>query len=165
LTGWVEVDETYPRGLEEGVPGRQHGDKALIVVAAQADGSRIGRIRLRAIPDASAESLHPFVADCVERGSTVPTDGWKGYHGLDRLGYDHEVTEVTVVRGRLKEAGKLLPRVHLVVSLLKRWLVGTHQGAAAAGTFPTTWTSSHSGSTGGDRGAEASCSFDSSSRR
>jgi len=61
LAGWVEVDETYLGGLEEGLAGRQHGDKAFIVVAAQADGNRIGRIRLRAIPDASAESLHPFV--------------------------------------------------------------------------------------------------------
>jgi transposase-like protein len=133
LTGWLEVDETYLGGLEEGVPGRQLGDKALIVVAAQADGNRIGRIRLRAIPDASAESLHPFVKDCIEPGSTVHTDGWKGYHGLDRLGYDHEVT---VLRGRLKDAGKLLPRVHLVVSLLKRWLIGTHQGAVSHKHLP-----------------------------
>jgi transposase-like protein len=133
LTGWVEVDETYLGGLEEGVPGRQLGDKALIVVAAQADSNRIGRIRLRAIPDASAESLHPFVKDCIEPGSTVHTDGWKGYHGLDQLGYDHEVT---VLRGRLKDAGKLLPRVHLVVSLLKRWLVGTHQGAVSHKHLP-----------------------------
>ena len=132
LIGWLEVDETYLGGLEEGVLGRQHGAKALIVVAAQADGNRIGRIRLRAIPDASAESLLPFVRDCVESGSTVHTDGWKGYHGLDRLGYDHEVT---VVRGP-KEAGKLLPRVHLVVSLLKRWLVGTHQGAVSRTHLP-----------------------------
>jgi len=85
--------------------------------------------RLRAIPDASAESLHPFVKDCIEPGSTVHTDGWKGYHGLDRLGYDHEVT---VLRGRLKDAGKLLPRVHLVVSLLKRWLVGSIKGQPQA---------------------------------
>jgi transposase-like protein len=133
LTGWVEVDETYLGGLEEGRPGRQHGDKALIVVAAQADGNRIGRIRLRAIPDASAESLHPFVKDCIEPGSAVHTDGWKGYLGLDRLGYNHEVT---VLRGRLKDAGKLLPRVHLVVSLLKRWLVGTHQGAVSRTHLP-----------------------------
>jgi transposase-like protein len=128
LTGWVEVDETYLGGPEEGVTGRQLGDKALIVVAAQADGKRIGRIRLRAIQDASAASLHPFVTDCIALGSTVHTDGWQGYQGLDQLGYDHEVT---VLRGRRKDASTLLPRVHLVVSLLKRWLVGTHQGAVS----------------------------------
>ena len=128
LTGWVEVDETYLGGLEEGAAGRQLGDKALIVVAAEADGKRIGRIRLRAIQDASAGSLHPFVRDCIAPGSTVHTDGWPGYQGLDQLGYDHEVS---VLRGKRKDASKLLPRVHLVVSLLKRWLVGTHQGAVS----------------------------------
>lgn len=128
LTGWVEVDETYLGGLEEGVAGRRRGDKALIVVAAQADGKRIGRIRLRMIRDASAESLHPFVADSIEPGSTVHTDGWQGYKGLNQLGYTHEVT---ILHGRRHEASQLLPRVHLVVSLLKRWLLGTHQGAVS----------------------------------
>jgi transposase-like protein len=127
LKGWVEVDETYLGGLEEGVTGRQSGRKALIIVAAQADGKGIGRIRLRPIEDASAATLHPFIRDCIEQGSTVHTDGWQGYKGLDQLGYDHEVT---VLRGR-KDASKLLPRVHLVVSSLKRWLVGTHQGAVS----------------------------------
>lgn len=122
LTGWVEVDETYLGGLEEGVAGRRRGDKALIVVAAQADGKRIGRIRLRMIRDASAESLHPFVADSIEPGSTVHTDGWQGYKGLNQLGYTHEVT---ILHGRRHEASQLLPRVHLVVSLLKHWLLGT----------------------------------------
>jgi transposase-like protein len=76
----------------------------------------------------SAESLHPFVLDCIAPGSTVHPDGWQGYQGLDQLGYDHEVT---VLRGSHSDASKLLPRVHLVVSLLKRWLVGTHQGAVS----------------------------------
>jgi len=126
LSGWVEVDETYLGGLEEGVAGRRQGDKALVVIAAQAVGKRIGRIRLRAIQDATAGSLHTFVQDCVKPGSTVHTDGWQGYKGLDQLGYDHEVT---VLRGNRKDSTKLLPRVHLVASLLKRWIVGTHQGA------------------------------------
>ena len=129
----MEVDETYLGGLEEGAAGRRHIDKALIVIAAEADGKRIGRIRMRAIQDATAGSLHSFVMDCVAPGSTVHTDGWQGYQGLDRLGYDHEVT---VLRGNRKDSSKLLPRVHLVVSLLKRWLVGTHQGAVSHAHLP-----------------------------
>src|SRR3970282_732493 len=65
LSGRVEVDETYLGGLEEGVRGRQTDAKALIVVAAQEDGPGIGRIRMRRIADASAESLMPFVQDSV----------------------------------------------------------------------------------------------------
>jgi len=73
LSGWVEVDETMVGGLEEGVAGRQTESKALVVIAAQADGPGIGRIRMRVIEDASAASLHSFVKDCIDPGSTLHT--------------------------------------------------------------------------------------------
>jgi transposase-like protein len=128
LTGPVEVDETYFGTLEEGLQGREPGRKALIVIAAQEDGAKIGRIRMRRVPNASAKSLQGFVADVVEPGSVVHTDGWSGYATLKDKGYVHKAT----AQGRLGIPGAeadLLPRVHLVVSLLKRWLMGTHQGA------------------------------------
>ena len=128
LSGWVEVDETWLGGLEEGVAGRKKGDKALIVIAAEADGAGIGRIRMWPIQDASAGSLHSFVEDSIQPGSTLHTDGWQGYVGLERKGYQREVS---VLRGRRKDASVLMPRVHRVASLLKRWLLGTHQGAVS----------------------------------
>ena len=128
LSGRVEVDECYVGGEEEGLPGRLNLKKALVVVAAQEDGPGMGRIRMRQVIDASAESLVPFVQDSVASGSTVHTDGWRGYAPLLSKGYDHEVTVVT---GRKKPPSELLPRVHLVISLLKRWLLGTHQGAVS----------------------------------
>ena len=133
LKGWVEVDETMIGGLEEGVAGRQTESKALVVIAAEADGPGIGRIRMRVIQDASSASLHPFVQDCIEPGSTLHTDGWQGYSGLDKKGYQREVT---VLRGRRKEASTLMPRVHRIAGLLKRWLLGTHQGAVAPQHLP-----------------------------
>jgi transposase-like protein len=126
LSGWVEVDETYLGGLEEGARGRQTDRKALIVIAAQADGPGIGRIRMRRIQNASAECLVPFVQEAVEAGSTVHTDGWLGYLPVEAAGYDHEVT---FLHGKSESPSTLMPRVHRVVSLLKRWLMGTHQGA------------------------------------
>ena len=128
LTGRVEVDEAYVGGLEEGVRGRQTEAKALIVVAAQEDGPGIGRIRMRRIADASAEGLVPFVQDSVEAGSIVHTDGWLGYLPLEGKGYDHEIT---FLKGKKKTPSELMPRVHRVISLLKRWLMGTHQGAVS----------------------------------
>ena len=128
LQGDIEVDETYIGALDEETHGREIGKKALIVVAAQADGKRIGRIRMRKIPDASDASLLPFVRDFVEPGSHVHTDGWSGYNALSSAGYEHEVT---IIGRNRKKATELLPRVHLVVSLLKRWLMGTHQGAVS----------------------------------
>ena len=128
LAGTVEVDETYLGGLEEGLRGRQTEAKALIVIAAQEDGRGIGRIRLRQIADASAGSLIPFVEDSVEAGSVIHTDGWRGYEPLKRKGYQHMVT---VLRGQEESPSELMPRVHRVASLLKRWLIGTHQGAVS----------------------------------
>lgn len=123
LRGTVEVDETYWGTEEKGVIGRKTEDKAVIVVAAEADGKGIGRIRLRHIPDLTKASLHGFIGDMVEPGSTVQTDGLNAYLGME--GYSHDRS----VQRRQLEGEHLLPRVHRVVSLLKRWLLGTHQGA------------------------------------
>lgn len=128
LAGVVEVDETYLGGLEEGKRGRQTEKKALIVVAAQEEGRNIGRIRMRRITDASAASLIPFVCESIEPGSVVHTDGWLGYEPLERNGYRHRIT---FLRGQPKSPSDLLPRVHRAISLLKRWLLGTHQGAVS----------------------------------
>lgn len=124
LAGRVEVDETYWGAEEEGVVGRLTEDKALMIVAAQEDGKGIGRIRMRRIPDLARATLHGFVCESVEPGSVVVTDGWSAYGNLD--GYRHKPL---VVKGSGQTASQLLPRVHRVVSLLKRWLLGTHQGA------------------------------------
>ncbi len=128
LSGRVEVDETYLGGPEKGMAGRRVEKKALIVVAAEEDGKGIGRIRMKRVPDASADSLLPFVEASVEPGSVIHTDGWESYLGLKQKGYAHEVT---ILRHRKESASDLLPRVHRVVSLLKRWLLGTHQGAVS----------------------------------
>jgi len=108
LSGRVEVDETYLGGLEEGVRGRQTEGKALIVIAAQEDGPGIGRIRMRRIADASADSLMPFVQDSVEAGSVIHTDGWLGYLPLEGKGYEHEIT---FLHGKKKTPSEMMPRV------------------------------------------------------
>ncbi len=124
LTGLVEVDETFLGGPRPGKRGRGAAGKTLVLVAAQADGRKIGRIRLARIADASAASLEPAVQQAVEPGTRIQTDDWSGYNRLNALGYVHEV-----IPPAAKVGENLLPRVNLTVSLLKRWLLGTHQGA------------------------------------
>ena len=124
LTGHVEVDETLLGGLGGG-RGRAAAKKALVVVAAEERGRGIGRIRMRRVRDGRAETLQAFVTEAIEPGSVVHTDGWDGYIRLDANGYRHRVT---YLRGEHALASELLPRVHRVVSLLKRWLLGTHHG-------------------------------------
>ena len=126
LKGTVEVDEAFIGGVSP-EPGRDGAGKAMVAIAAEEDGAGIGRIRLARVADGSTPSLHGFIQQAIAPGSTVHTDGWAPYQGLEKLGYCHRITRL---KGQGKEAAvELLPRVHRVASLLKRWLLGTHQGA------------------------------------
>ena len=124
LSGTVEVDEIFIGGERSGKRGRGAEGKALIAIAAQKAQNGIGRIRMRPVADAAGESLEPAVWEMVEPGSIVRTDGWRGYNGLTELGYQHQVVNKQPDLGE-----NLLPLVNRVASLLKRWLLGTHQGA------------------------------------
>ena len=125
LPGEVEIDETFVGGPEEGKRGREIEKKSIVVVAAEKNGRGIGRIRLKHVKDASAESLLTFIRAAVEPGATLHTDGWRGYSGLPAAGYKHRVTNIS---GGEELAHEIMPRVHNVAALLKRWLLGTLQG-------------------------------------
>ena len=78
------------------------------------------------IYDASAKSINQFVSKNIERKSTIRTDGWNVYNQLSSLDYNHNVVNNEISIGKNQ-----LPLVHLVASLLKRWRLGTHQGAVS----------------------------------
>ena len=126
LSGTVQVDETYIGGEKPGKRGRGAEGKTLVLIAAQEDGNITGRIRLKQTADASAENLEMAVQEMVEPGAVVKTDAWKGYNGLDSLGYKHSVVRKTATIG-----DNLLPLCHREAALIKRWLTGTHQGAVS----------------------------------
>lgn len=118
LSGIVEVDESFIGGKKSGKRGRGAAGKVLVGIAVEDKGKKgIGRIRIDIIADAASESLMPFVQKCIEPKSTVRTDDWNGYNGIVDAGYKHTVV-----------GNKEVKMVHLVASLLKRWLLGTHQG-------------------------------------
>lgn len=124
LTGVVEVDEIYIGGPRPGKRGRGAAGKVLVLIAAQEAAQGIGRIRLARVADASAQSLEPAISAAIEPGSQVRTDDWKGYQGLEKLGYGHPIARSTTEVG-----DNLLSLANRIASLLKRWLIGTHQGA------------------------------------
>ena len=130
LHGRVEVDETYVGG-EDPKEGAWIDPKAVVAIAAEEDGAGIGRIRLAAMPRPTKKRLHRFVLETIEPGSIIHTDGSEAYQGLGAIGYQHRPT--VLARQKAKNAASpLLPRVHRVASLLKWWLLGTHQGAVSA---------------------------------
>ncbi len=128
LSEMVEVDETFVGGVESGGGRRHVGKKALVVIAAEVRGRAIGRIRMQRVADSSAESLLPLVQEAIGPGTVVITDGLQSYRALPDLGYRHDRR---VLLGSGESAHAVLPRVHRVAALLKRWLLGTHQGAVS----------------------------------
>lgn len=95
----------------------------MIAVAVEIVGRKTGRTRLAKIPEASSECLIAFIKDNIEPSSTIITDGWPSYNELVAKGYQHKVQ-----KARVKEDDdEVLPNVHRIASLLKRWLLGTHQ--------------------------------------
>lgn len=131
LSGRVEVDETYYGGHEPGLRGgRARGKKVLVGIAVEADeAGKLGRCRMRLLKDASAASLTPFVTEHVESGSHVVTDAWSGYPRLSGASFEHEARNQRAARQAGEDPDTMLPGVHRIASLFKRWLLGTHQGA------------------------------------
>ena len=127
LSGDVEVDETLVGGVQQGGKRGRGTTKSIVVIAVEIKHPKgFGRIRMRYIPDASGDSLLPFVCDVVAPGSVVHTDGWGGYNELHEHGYTRKIT---VLSSSGDPAHVSMPGVHRVASLLKRWILGTHQGS------------------------------------
>jgi transposase-like protein len=127
LSGEVEVDETFLGGPKSGGKRGRGAIKNLVVIAVEIKQPKgFGRVRMRHVPDASAAHLLPFVSDVVRPGSSVLTDGWRGYNGVDERGYTHART---ILSASNDPAHVVMPGVHRIASLLKRWVLGTHQGS------------------------------------
>ncbi len=109
VAGAVEV---IGRGTNQAKP-RRKGAKYL--------DTRSGRIRLAAIPDNSAASIEAFVRANVKTGTTLLTDGHRSYPGL--TDYRHDPRTVGKMAGHV-----VLPWIHRVFSLMKRWGLGTYHG-------------------------------------
>ncbi len=127
LFGSVEVDETLVGGVKHDGRRGRGTSKSIVVIAVEVMQPKgFGRVRLRHIPDSSGTNLLPFVCDVVAPGTLVTTDGWGGYNDLQKHGYEHEKV---VLSESGDPAHVSMPGVHRIASLLKRWILGTHQGS------------------------------------
>jgi hypothetical protein len=132
LNGKVEVDETYVGIRDSSRPLQRARRKSqtfrtLVAIAIEIQEPKgFGRIRLQRVPVASEMYLLPFVRNAVEPGARVHTDGSPVYRSLPKHGYVHHQR---VHLSSDDPAHLSMPGVHRVASLLKRWLLGTHQGA------------------------------------
>ena len=131
LSGTIEVDETFIGGVKQGGKRGRGAVKSIVAIAVEIqEPAGLGRVRMRHIPDASSASLLPFVRAVTAPGSVVHTDGWSGYNGLSAHGF---IRKVTVQSASGDPTHVSMPGVHRVSSLLKRWILGTHQGSVVPG--------------------------------
>ncbi|CEG50982.1 conserved hypothetical protein [Stutzerimonas xanthomarina] len=130
LCGAVEVDETLVGGVGRGGKRGRGSSKAVVVIAVEVlEPKGFGRLRMRCVPAASGDHLVSFVCDVVAPGSIVLTDGWGGYSDLPKHGYTRQRT---VLSSSGDPAHVAMPGVHRIASLLKRWILGTHQGSVTS---------------------------------
>jgi transposase-like protein len=132
LSGLVEVDEGYVGGEEHGKARQGRGAKSKSVVAVAVEHSADGKpgrtpipgfAALSVLPNAGSKSLDGFLKDKIEPGSHILTDGWNGYWHAEQNGFVHTATELSK---QDQPAHKLFPWVHITLSNLKRFLLGTH---------------------------------------
>jgi transposase-like protein len=126
LSGVVEVDETFLGGPEPGRRGRGATGKTMVEIAVEQGDHGLGRCRMQVIEAIDTATIREFLLAHVEPGAVVVTDGLRSY--IPGCGEEYEHRPEAIGPSGLK-AHELLPAVHRVVSLAKRWLLGTHQGA------------------------------------
>ena len=129
LTGTVEVDETLVGGAGHGGKRGRGSSKDLVVIAVEIKEPKgFGRIRMRHIPNASGDSLIPFIKESISPNATLITDGWSGYNKISDCGYTRVIKNIS---DSDDFAHVIMPGVHRLSSLLKRWILGTHQGSVS----------------------------------
>jgi transposase-like protein len=137
LHGIIEVDEGYVGGAEsgEGLRGRGTESKCVVAVAVEhaAEGEPgrppvPGFAALQVLTDASSKSIDSFLGAKIAPGSQILSDGWGGYRKLNEKGFEHTAT---VLSSQDEPAHALFPWVHISLSNLKRFLLGTHHHVEA----------------------------------
>jgi ISXO2-like transposase domain len=137
LRGLLEVDEGYVGGVERGKKKQtaRGVHKSVVAVAVERRGSgekgrkpRPGFTALAVVEDASAPSLHGFLQSKAAVGSGTLTDAWRSYRSIEAKGFAHH----SLRRGSDPAAAfHLFPWVHVTLSNLKRFLLGTHHKVEA----------------------------------
>jgi hypothetical protein len=141
----VEIDECYVGGATRG-EGKGVHHKTLVVAAVEACTKQqpknpialkkwlklrarkkiyAGRLRLQVVPDRCMDMLTEFAKENIAPKATILSDGWQGYNELMKLGYKHKPV---VMAGDPKNAEDHLPMIHVIISNLKTWLLGTYHG-------------------------------------
>ena len=135
LHGEVEIDDTWIGGPQPGIKGsRQLKDRRAvpILVAVERRDDRSGRIRMVVLPNFTAMTITAIFKEHIAPGSTVYTDGLKGFAGLQTAGYRHIALKQPVRSALRKGASSVVPLADRAIGNLQHWLIGTYHGVSRA---------------------------------
>jgi transposase-like protein len=121
LEGQVQLDDGYIGGLDAR-PGRPKGNKALVLVAAEARG----RLRMEHSPDMTKRSVKSFSDRNLDLSSGVTTDGYRSFSAKTLGPRSHHQH---IQKKKRHISVDPLQQVHFALSLFKRCWIGTYHGA------------------------------------
>jgi hypothetical protein len=121
----VELDQTFIGGPMPGKAGPRYANKTEVVIAVERQHPQgLGRARLAPIATRDRKSdLLEFIRHNVAHGTVLHTDGEPSYANAAKILRFHH--EPVIVSRSPEPAHTLLPAVHRVAALLRRWLAGT----------------------------------------
>lgn len=119
MMGSVEVDEMMVGQQEQGVKGRQKGNKKEVVVGIEKTGKKVSRVYAKVIPNASYKELEVFFRNHISQSAKVKTDKWKGYTPLMK---NYPFLE-QIESGK---KGSNFGDMHRIIMMIKAWLRGVH---------------------------------------
>jgi len=135
LQGDVEIDDTWVGGPQPGLRGSRQlkGRKAAIVLTAvEKRGDVSNRIRMAVVPDFKQTTVLKFVKQHVAPGSTVYTDGYKSFEGLQAAGVHHVPRTQPLRRELRRGTPSVVPLADRAIGNLQQWLIGTYHGVSKA---------------------------------
>ena len=135
LYGDVEMDDTWVGGPQPGLRGSRQlkGRKAaMVLVAVEKRGDVSGRIRMSVIPDIKQTTVLAFVRQYIAPGSTIYSDGLKGFDGVQAAGVRHVGRTQPVKTALRRGVPSVVPLADRAIGNLQQWLIGTYHGVSKA---------------------------------
>ena len=122
LSGVVELDEVFIGNESRGRAGGVKDHTAAMVAVESVPGRKLGRVRIEVAQTARSADILKFADRVIAKGALVKTDGASILRKLTDMGYEHQAF---IGVDSPEPAHVNLPGVHMIGSLLKRWLTGT----------------------------------------
>jgi transposase-like protein len=120
----IEFDDTYVGGKRPGKRGRGAAGKKPVLVAVETRGKKVGFMAMEAVETVSKKTVREFLHYRLKPGQTVRTDAFPALNSVNETQlHQKKVTPA-------EEASNWLPRVHMMIGNMKKFLNGTFHGVS-----------------------------------